>query len=450
MTAVQLSNDLYLSNFEQRIKAGTCGPDWFAPTRRAALNRFLELGFPTPRHEEWRYTNVAPIASAGFCTREPGSAQVTREDIAAFSFGVSVCVELVFVDGWLCPELSSRGAVPAGVRVASLVDVMETDRSLVEPHLARHANFEEHAFAALNTALMQDGALVYVPRHSVVEQPIHLLFVSTGGGPASASHPRNLVMVDADSQATVIESYVGLGASGEAAYLTNPVTEVVASENAVVDHYKLNLEHDTAYHVGTLNLHQFRASNVRAHTASCGGVLVRNDINAILDAEGCECELDGVTMIRGRQHVDNHLRVEHAKPHSNSREFFKGILDDQARSVFTGRIVVQPDAQKTDAKQTNMNLLLGPGAQADSKPQLEIFADDVKCTHGATIGQVDEEAIFYLRSRGLSEPAARGLLVHAFAGEAIDRVRFEPLRSRLDELSLARLPHGAALRESIG
>lgn len=439
--------DTYVADFARFERAGAEGAQaWLLPIRKAALARFAELGFPTTRDEEWRYTNVAPIAKARFLLADQDGAQVASRDIRPFTLGEAGGSQLVFVNGRHAPRLSSVRPLPSGVKVVSLAAALESDRRLVEPHLARRASDQDHAFAALNAAFMQDGAFIHVPKGSIVEEPIHLLFVSTAGGQPRVSHPYNLIIADVDSQATVIESYVG---PDSGVYFTNGVTEIVAGENAVIDHYKVQREGEQAFHVGRLQLRQLRSSNVRSHTISLGGVLVRNDIHAVLGAEGCDCTLNGLYMLRGEQHVDNHLLVEHAKPHCNSREFFKGVLDGRSRGVFSGRIIVHPDAQKTDAKQTNMNLLLSEDALVDTKPQLEIFADDVKCTHGATIGQVDDDAIFYLRSRGISKPAARNLLICAFAGESLARVRCEPLRTRLASVVSERWSQGQPFPEAV-
>jgi len=279
-----------------------------------------------------------------------------------------------------------------------------------------------------------------------VEQPIHILHVSTVTRSPSVTHPRNLIVVEANSQVAIAETYAGLG---EGVYLTNTVTEVIAEDNAVVDHCKVVVEGPRAYHMSTFQVHQYRDCTTAAHAFMMGGSLTRNDINATLDGEGGHCTLSGLSMLDGTQHVDNHLRVEHAKPHCDSREYFKNVLDGASRGAFSGRIIVHKDAQKTDAKQSNMSLLLSDKAQADSKPQLEIFADDVKCTHGATIGQIDKDAVFYLRSRGLSERDARGMLVYAFALERIVHVRPELLRTHVEGLAFAKLPAARVPREDV-
>jgi Fe-S cluster assembly protein SufD len=442
MIEVTEEKDTYLADFARFEKAA--GGDRLLPTRKAAIARFAELGFPTTQHEEWKYTNVAPIVRTSY--KPAGHANVAARQLAPFLFGDEFVHTVVFLNGWFSAELSRGVRLPAGVEVTSLRAALKERRAWVELHLARYANFREQPFTALNTAFMQDGACVYIPKGAVVEEPIHLLFVTVADGQPQVCYPRVLIVAEQSSQATVIESYAGL-ASGP--YLTNAVTEIVVGENAVLDHYKVQRESEAAFHMSTFHLRQLRSSNVTSHLSSLGGALVRHDIDTVLDGDGCDCTLNGLYVLTGQQHCDNHLRVEHAKPHGDSREFFKGILDGEAHGAFSGRIIVRQDAQKTDAKQTNMNLLLSEDARVDSKPQLEIFADDVKCTHGATIGQIDEEALFYLRSRGLSKEAARSLLVFAFASESIDRVRFDPLRLRLAELILTKLPQGEMLREAI-
>ncbi|MCH8319816.1 MAG: Fe-S cluster assembly protein SufD, partial [Acidobacteria bacterium] len=284
------------------------------------------------------------------------------------------------------------------------------------------------------------------PRGEVIQEPIHLLFLSTAAEEAVAVHPRNLILVDSNSQVTIVESYIGLH---KGVYFTNSVTEIVAAENAVVDHYKLHQESKKAFHIATLQVHQDRSSSVRTFNATLGGKLTRNEVNVVLDGEGAECNLDGLYLISGSQHVDNHTRLEHAKPHCDSREMYKGILDEKATGVFHGRIVVLPGAQKTDSKQTNNNLLLSDEALINTKPQLEIYANDVKCTHGATIGQLDPDALFYLRSRGIDKITARSLLIYAFASQVVNRIKVDLVRTELDDYLFSWLPAGHLVREAI-
>lgn len=444
MIETMTGTEPYLSEFERfAATRGNGSQDWLMPIRRQAIRRFAELGFPTTRDEEWRYTNVSPIANTAFELPGDDRPSVSPADVEPFRFDEAGCSLLVFVDGRYTPDLSSLKAMPKGVRVGSLAEAIRADRSLLEGHLTRHADYHDQAFAALNTAFMNDGAFVYVSSGIVVEAPIHLIFLSTANGRATMIHPRNLIVAESSSRVTVVETYAGLG---EGLYFTNALTEMVVGENAVVEHYKVERESDRAYHISTRQAHQSRHSNLSSHTMTFGGQLVRNDINTMLDGEGANCMFNGLYVLNGSQHVDNHLRVDHAKPHCNSWEYFKGILDDRSRGVFTGRIIVREHAQKTDAKQSNMNLLLSRDATVDTKPQLEILADDVKCTHGATIGQIDENAIFYLRTRGISEPAARSILIHAFAGESIGQIRLAALRDQLQDCLSTRLPQGQALR----
>ena len=315
--------------------------------------------------------------------------------------------------------------------VHSLAAVLQAHPEWVEPYLARHAKFQEHAFTALNTAFLQDGVFLSVPKGKVIAEPIELLFVSTTPGEGTVSHPRNLVVVGPGAQLTLIETFVGLD---ENVYFTNAVTEIVAGEGAVIDHYKIQRESVEAFHIATTQIYQTRGSNFSSHFVSLGGSLVRNEINVVLDGENCECTLNGLYLANGTQHVDCHTVIDHAKPHCNSHELYKAVLDGKGHGVFNGKIFVRQDAQKTDAKQTNQTLLLSNDATINTKPQLEIFADDVKCTHGATVGQLQEEQLFYLRTRGIGLQEARSLLTFAFANDIVGRIKVEPIRAQLEAL----------------
>lgn len=444
-----VGRDGYLSDFalfERSTGAGE--PSWIRQVRKAAISSFAELGFPTTRHEEWKYTNVAPLAKIRFARAEPGRNGVSADALAPATLGELPCATLVFVNGHYSPQLSSFRSLSKGVIAGSLAAALRADPGSAEPHLARYARHEEHPLVALNTAFIEDGAFVHVPKGQVVEGPIHLLYVSTSPfdlahdrrGIPGVSHPRNLIVVDDGSQATIVESYVGLGRD---VYFTNAVTEIVGGRNAVIDYYKFERESEGAFHIATVQAQLDRSSNFTSHAIDLGGALVRNDLNAVLAAEGVECTLNGLYMMKGQQHVDNHTRIDHVKPHCNSRELYKGVLDGRSKGVFNGKIYVHKDAQKTDAKQTNKNLLLSENAAINTKPQLEIYADDVKCTHGSTIGQLDEDALFYLRSRGIGRQTARSLLTYAFASEMINRIRIEPIRARLEALLVTRLPEAA-------
>ena len=418
------------ARFHADLESAT--PAWLMGLRQEAFRRFEDLGFPTTRQEEWRFTNVKRIAETAFALAEI-PAPLSRETISPFVLDEDY-LRLVFVNGHCVGGLSATEAIPHGVVVSSLSAAMADHPALIEDHLGQLASDDNACFAALNSAFIRDGAFVHVPRGVVVERPIHLLFISTGNSSPTASHPRNLIIAQRDTQATIIESYVGLN---DGVYLTNAVTEVSVAENAVVDHCKLQQESADGYHVATTQVRQQRASRFSSHYFSLGGQLVRNEVDVTLDDEGCECTLNGLYIAAGDQHMDNRTRIDHAKPHCNSHELYKGILDDRAKGVFNGKIYVHPDAQKTDAKQSNRVLLLSDDAVIDTKPQLEIYADDVKCTHGATVGQIDETALYYLRSRGISEDLARSLLVYAFANEIASALPLEAVREHVERFLLA-------------
>jgi Fe-S cluster assembly protein SufD len=398
-------------------------------TREEALHRFLSLGFPTTREEEWRFTSVAPIAERPFLlgTPPPGASGV---DVAPFRLPGTPAAELVFVNGHYMRALSRQRALPDGSRVEDLGAVLARGDEL-DRHLASVAGFDRHAFVALNTAFLNDGACVRLPDRAVLEQPIHVLFLVTGdsNGQSIMAHPRVLVVLGANSQASIVETYAGPPGTR---YFTNAVSEIVLGENAVLDHYKVQYESTEAYHVGCMHVQAKRSARCAAHSISLGGALVRNDVMAVLDGEGIECTLNGLYVADEQRLVDNHTTIDHAQPHCGSREVYKGILADRARGVFNGKIIVRPDAQKTDARQANRALLLSEDARINTKPQLEIFANDVKCTHGAAVGQLDDEALFYLRSRGLSDAAARQLLIHAFTTDVLDRLPLETVKAGVE------------------
>ncbi len=439
MTGASEAKDFYQAHFSQIEKeGGRNGQAWARKIRAAAMSCFSEMGFPTVRDEEWKYTNVAPIANIPFQPAPLESRRLAPDGVERFSSGMIEAIRVVFVDGYYSPELSSLRRLPQGVQVGSLAAALHGEAGWVQLHLARYADYRQHAFVALNTALMRDGAFVYVPEGRIVAEPIHLLFISTGGKEATVSHPRNLMVIGKGGQATIVESYVALE---KKVYFTNAVTELVVGENAVVEHYKLQQESAEAFHIATLQVCLDRNGRCSSHSIALGGALVRNEVNAVLDGEGGECALNGFYMVSGEQHVDNHTRIDHVKPHCTSRELYKGVLDGRSKGVFNGKIYVHKAAQKTDAKQTNNNLLLSRDALIDTKPQLEIYNNDVKCAHGSTIGQLDQDSIFYLRSRGISAEAARSLLTYAFASDVISRIRIEPMRAHLDKLLVAQFHH---------
>jgi Fe-S cluster assembly protein SufD len=410
--------------FEKRAAGRNLG--WLGKLRADAFSRFCEVGFPTTHDEDWRFTNVAEIARTPFQLPKQGPALSKAELEAATFEGRGA--QLIFVNGEFLRELSS---IPQGLAVSSLLEQLARSPEEVRLHLGRYLDTRRDPFSALNTAFIEDGAYVHVRRGTALEQPVHLVFISTAGDAPTMSHPRNLLVFEDETEGTVVEEYISIGGGP---LLSNSATELIAGENATVGHYMVEREHREAFNISTLRIQQARSSSVASHSLLLGGGLVRNNVHPVLAGEGSECLINGLFVGDGRQHLDNYMHVEHASPHCSSRQFYNGILDGHAHGVFHGRIVVHKDAQKTDAKQTNRNLLLSDDAQIDTKPQLEIYADDVKCTHGATIGQIEENALFYLRSRGIDEPAARRLLLLAFASECVERMKAGPARTHVEHL----------------
>ncbi len=406
---------------------------WLRDLRSRALERFAALGFPTTRHEEWKYTDVRPIAR--FETQNEAPSLNGLATAGPQKWALDGAHRLVWFNGRFAPELSQIGALPEGVTVCSIAEALANHSEIVQQNLARFAGFENEAFVALNTAFFEDGALVHVPNNVVIEAPIHLLFLSAGG---TQSQPRNLFLVGDNSKVTIIEEYAGKSAS-ETAYFCNAVTEVSVGKNAEVDHHKLVLEADAAYHVATMQVQQDRDCRFSSHAITFGGRLVRNQGNAVMGGTNIETTLNGLYVGGADQVIDNHTIMDHAQPHCASHEHYAGILAGKSRGVFNGKIFVRLDAQKTDAKQSNRTLLLSREAEIDAKPQLEIFADDVKCTHGATIGQLDDDALFYLRARGINKEAAQDILTHAFASDILERIKVAPLRERLERELFAKL-----------
>jgi Fe-S cluster assembly protein SufD len=425
------------SHFESPSK-----PAWLLPLRKAGMARFAELGFPTTHDEDWRFTNVAPLAKLPFKPMfEPAADATAKSALENYIFAHVPGPRLVFVNGHYSATLSSIGKLPAGAKVSSLAVALTSDSVFIEKQLGRCALTDDNAFAALNQAFFLDGGFVHVPAGVLIVEPIQFIFVSTAKQSGETIQPRNLIVAGADSKATVIESYLS---THNAAYFTNAVTEIATGDNASLEYVKFQDESADAFHLATIAGELGRASKVKIHSFALGAKLSRNNIRANLAGEGLECILNGLYLTRGEQLADHHMIVEHAQPRCASHEYFNGILDDKSKGVFHGRILVRPFAQKTDAKQTNKNLLLSDDATVDTKPQLEIYADDVKCTHGATVGQLNDESIFYLRSRGIGKDTARRMLIHAFAGEIVARVKYDSVREELDKIVRKRLeanPH---------
>jgi Fe-S cluster assembly protein SufD len=412
-------------------------PSWLLPLRKTGIANFAKLGFPTLHDEDWRFTNVAPLAKLPLQpASEPANDTAAKTVLGKYIFAHLPGARLVFVNGYYSTALSSLRGLPSGVKMSNLAAAMVANSVFVEKQFCQCALTDDNAFAALNQAFFHDGGFVYVPAGVSIAEPIQFVFISTAKQGGETIQPRNLIIAEANSRATIIESYLS---THNAAYFTNAVTEIAAGDNATLEHVKFQDEAADAFHLATIAGKLGRASHVKIHSFALGAKLSRTSIRANLAGEGLECILNGLYLTRDEQLADHHMIVEHAQPHCASHEYFNGILDDKSRGVFHGRILVRKIAQKTDAKQTNKNLLLSDNATADTKPQLEIYADDVKCTHGATIGQLNDESIFYLRSRGIGADNARRMLIHAFAGEIIARVKHDSVREELDKLVWNRL-----------
>jgi Fe-S cluster assembly protein SufD len=408
------------------------------------------LSFPTTADEDWRFTNLGAATKTDFQFPSLGREALSTAAFEDSAFADLGMARLVFVDGRFSPDRSTLSDL--GGYITTLCAVLDDDPDRLRAHLGQHAKWQDRAFDALNTAFMTDGAVIDVPDGVTLDEPIHLHIISTADEQPMRSHIRNVITVGRGARATVIETHVGVGSG---VYLSNPVTELVVGEDAVVDHTVLRHESPEAYHVGTLSARVCARGELSTHSLTLRGALVRGDLRCVLAGDHARAQLDGLYLATGTAHVDNHTHLEHAAPNCTSRELYKGILDGQSRAVFHGRILVHQDAQDTDSKQSNSNLLLSDDARVNTKPQLEIYADQVKCTHGATIGQIDADAVFYLRSRGISEAAARGLLVYSFANEVVERVNAgrvdhtNELGDRLAKHILAWLPQGDMIREAL-
>jgi Fe-S cluster assembly protein SufD len=424
----------YAAAFESFAGNGAgSAPAWLKQRREKAMARFADVGFPSGRQEEWRFTDVKPIAREPFTLAPATQAHgITREVVEPYLVGGTAGHAAVFVNGHFAPELSNLDGLPDGVTLSSLRGALEHAPELVEAHLGRYAADERSPFTALGTAFTNDGAFVRVGKGVQLDEPLQLVFLAVPEEGASYLwHPRTLAVAEDGARASLVESYVGLG---NGAYWTNAVTEVVVGNGANLDTYRLQREGTGAYHTATTHSHQGRDSRFSLVTFTFGARLSRHDITSVLDGEGADCTLDGLSLLGSEQHTDHHTTLVHAQPNCTSWEYFNGAFDAKSRGVFTGRIIVRPGAQKTDSKQTNNNLLLTEQARADSQPQLEIYADDVKCTHGATLGPIDEDHLYYIQSRGLTREDARALLTYGFASEILNAVSLEALKADLDTL----------------
>ncbi len=437
MLEVKYEHDHYEAEFESFAahRALEREPAWLLQLRKEALEFFGERGFPTTRDEEWKYTSVAAIARTPFRLAE--SAPLSSRELAAAGIDLWDGPQAIFVNGFFAPDLSSLAGLPAGVKVGALSHALRDQPGLVERELMRPF-VESHGFTALNAAFMTDGGFVHLGRKAVADKPIHLVFVRVAAAYPTVSNVRSLIIAEELSQGSVVETYITVG-PGNPGVLTNAATQVSVAESAVVDHYRVQREGPDAQHISSQQAYLGRDAAFSTHTYTLGGALVRNDVAAVLDGEGADCRLDGLYVASDHQRVDNRTLIEHAKPHCTSNEVYKGVVDDMAHGTFNGIIVVRPGAIKSDARQTNQNLQLSRDAVINTKPQLEIYNDDVKCAHGATIGQLDDNALFYLRSRGIGIEEARALLTYAFASELVDQAKVPAVRAAVSEFLLERM-----------
>ncbi len=405
------------------------GLSWLKALRAEAVERVGALTVPSPRDEAWRFTDISALTSRSFRPSDTPTRLQSR-DIERFHVD-EAATRLVFVDGVHAPELSS--AVPGGIVAGNLPAGTGHGAAEVEAHLCRHVDFRDSLFPALNTAFLGDAAVIVVPRETAVPAPVHVLFVSTQAD--VVSHPRILLVAGAGSAVTLVEDYVALH---DGAYLTNSVVEIAVGANAGVEHVRVQRESGEAFHVASCAASLAHGSRYHSTSVALGGRISRLALDVVQTAENTHCSLDGLALIGGSQVADTHTRIDHARPHGTSRQLHKCIVDGKAHAVFSGKVLVRPGAQRTDSAQSSRNLLLTPKALVDTQPQLEILADDVKCTHGATVGQLDSEQLFYLRSRGLADVAARNLLTYAFGAEVIDRIPIASLRAHLEATVLER------------
>jgi len=429
MTQLAADNLIQLSEFESMSASVPTDPAFLTELRHQGVTRFRDAGFPGPQDEQWRFTNIAPIIRTQF---KLGTLHedLNSTDIAAqYSFGSEASCEVVIVNGVFSPRLSRIGQLPKGVIVQSLAEAFASNTALVERALGKYADITRNPFVALNTSFIRDGVFVFIPRSTTIESPVHLIYISTEESSQTVSHPRTLIIADDNAEVPIVESFVG----SKGAYLTNAVTEIILGDDCRIDHCKLQQESRDAYHVATQQVRLGRKTQFVSHAITIGAKLSRNDLNCVMDGEAAYATLNGLVLIKDSQHCDNHTLLDHAKPNCPSHELYKHVLDGKSSAVFKGQILVRQIAQKTDSKQSSKSLLLSDDATMNSQPALEIYADDVKCTHGSTTGPVDEESIFYLRSRGVAMEAARHLLTYAFAADVTRRIKIEPVRRRVED-----------------
>jgi len=445
VTTLDAAQAHFVSRFADcEARLAGASPAWLAPIRRAAIERFAKLGFPTRRNEAWKYTSVSELAKADLDPEPPAREGISRDEIRVLLGEQGSPDWFVFEDGRFAPELSSAQTLPTGVEVVGLAGALDEHADLIRPLLDR-ADPVDRPFAALNGAFQRDGAFIRIAAGTVLQQPIQLLFVASPAAAGRVVHPRNIIRIDRDAKATVVLRY---GSLCPDVYWTNAMTQVVLGDNAELDLVGIETESDAAYHLSSVDVRQQRDSRFRSHQFSLGGALARTEIYARLEAPGVDCVLNGLYIADGEQHLDHQTTIDHASPHGTSRELYKGILGGHSHGVFNGSVLVRPDAQKTNARQFNPNLLISDDAQINTKPTLEICADDVKCSHGSTVGRLDDDALFYLRARGLDVRSARRMLTGAFASEIVSAIPQQLLRDRIEALVAAKLERSRAELEA--
>ena len=425
--------DHYRKAYDSSIsKSPESQPSWLSDIREQAINTFGNLGLPIERrgNEEWKYTDVRPISRIDF-EMASQSGQKDKNILADSPFGESDWPSIVFLDGIYNPNLSNLSELPENVIVMNLQDALQIHSEIIKSHLSQHSDYSQNGFSALNTAFIRDGAFVYLKKDSVLDNPLKIIFLSTNEGTETISNPRTLIITEANTQATLVEGYAGVT---NTPYLSNAVTEIVVGQGSNINYYKTQLQNDNAFHISNTDVVLQRDSHMASVNIDLGGRLVRNNLNVTTAEENSSCKLNGLYMVTGSQHIDNQVIIDHAKPYTTSRELYKGILDGKSRSVFHGSIIVREGAEKVDAHQIDKNLLLSNEAEADTKPAFWIYCDDVKCGHGAACGQMDDTALFYLRSRGIDEKSARRMLTQAFISEIIECIENDTYKSHIDNI----------------
>ncbi|MBN1516037.1 Fe-S cluster assembly protein SufD [Candidatus Sumerlaeota bacterium] len=423
----------YIEPYVEAYRRLAAEPElWLKEMREAAITQFALIGFPETRQENWRHTELSRLTGYTFATaRDYPLDDADIAEIQSHYHDIDGGARLVFVNGWLHDELSTLGRLPDAVVISSLSNAREALGAEIDEHLANYACYDRHAFIQLNTAFMTDGLFLKIPDGVELEPPVQLIFYSKSEDAPSINHPRNLIILGKSARATVVETYIG---SPDAVYLANPVTEIDLAENAALDHYKIQLESGAAFHMATIQARQARDSRMRQTAINNGALIMRNDLGSVMIGEGGDCKFFGLYLPQGEQHMDTHSRLDHAAPHCTSTELYKGVLDDRATGVFNGKIDVRRGAQKTDAVQSNHALLLTDEARVNARPQLEIYADDVKCTHGATAGEPDTDALYYLQTRGIDKETAKAMIIAAFASEIIEEIAVDAVRERIQQI----------------